>query len=401
MFRRKLVQWPNNALLGAYPSNPVSGSNIAFDLDFTTGVYLGGTMPEGANTGNLFRQQIVNTFPSYMENLDGSLKTFSVASSVRRTTKGLVSDGQSRTNKAKNSRDLTNATWVKTNCTAAKNQTGRTGVANSASTLTATSSAATCLGSYVLAAQQDMNAFFDVKRTNGTGTLEWTYDGGATWRAVNVDAAPAIFNGWKRVQVATQAAMVAATYDLGFRIATSGDAFAIDFVDGNEIATEYSPINAGAASVKGWFDRPSAYDTFNSPLQAYLANNAVRCAYAEFAFRVAGGIITASGGTILNVRLTDCQAFGGTVTTGNAPTQATTPRLTELNKVMCWQTATQTGICLNGGTIVTASGAAPGAGDHWDLLTNGSASASIDGRCTRLIFFNSVPSNSFIQSFTT
>lgn len=372
-----------------------------YDMDFVTPQHFGGTIPAGSNSGTLLRQQIVNTQPSYMENADGSMSTFSVTSSVRRTSKGLVSDGQSRTNKVKAKRDLTNVNWTASGITPLKNMTGRTNVANSASRITATAPNGTILNSYVLAATQDMNAFFDAKRITGTGTLEWTYDN-STWTAVDIDAGVPVFGGWARYQVPTQAAMVANTYSLGFRIATSGDAFGIDFVDANEIAVEYSPISVTTTgSDKGWFDRPSAYDTFSSPLQVYLDTAPVRCIYAEFAFRRAGGIVTASGGTILNVRLTDMQAFGGVVTTGNAPIIATSPRLVQLNKVIAWQTATQTGICLNGGAIVTASGAAPSAGDHWDLLTNGSASASIDGRCTRLIFFSAVPTNAQIIAATT
>lgn len=397
MFRRKLVQWPNNALLGAFPSNPVSGSNVFIDLDFVNGVYLGGTIPEGSNGGTLLRQQIVNVNPSFMENVDGSLKTFTATSSVRRTDKGLMSDGNSRACQIIQNRDLTNVAWTKTNCTALKNQTGRTGVANSASQLTMTADAGTCLQSVTISAST-FYGYIEAKRISGTGTLSFTIDG---TNFTVLDLSAPIFNSWA-VGAVGATTPGAGTFNMGFRGSTNGDVWAIDFVNVNPQPLEMSPIATVAAKVTGTFDRPSAYDSFNSPLQTYFASTSVRCVYAEFAFRTAGGIITASTGTLLNVRSTDCQAFSAAVTTGNAPTLATSPRLTQLNKVMAWQTPSQTGICLNGGTIVTASGAAPNGGnDHWDLLTNGSSSASIDGRCTRMIFFNAVPSASLIQSITT
>jgi hypothetical protein len=399
MFRRKLVQWPNNALLGAYPANAgFSNFSALYDMDFVNGVYTGGTIPEGANTGTLLRQQLVNLNPSFMEQADGSFKTFTATSSVRRTSKGLMSDGADRANQILQNRTLTNASWVATNCTPLKNQTGLTNVANSASQVTVNANNATILQSVTISASAFYGYAF-VKRISGSGTIEMTIDSEASYVLLD-HTAPALFNNWVEVSKPVQTPG-AGTFTMGFRFSTSGDVWAIDFVEVNPVATRCSPVATTTAKLTGIRDRPSAMDTFSSPLQTYLNSTSVRCIYAEFAYRVAGGIITATNGTILNVRSGDCQAFSATVTTGNAPILATSPRLTELNKVMAWQTPSQTGICLNGGTIVTAAGASPGAGDHWDLLTNGSGSAAIFGRCTRLIFYNSVPPNSVIQALTT
>jgi hypothetical protein len=66
-----------------------------------------------------------------------------------------------------------------------------------------------------------------VKRITGSGTVEMTMDNGSTWTAITVTA------GWTRVSIPTQ---TLANPTVGFRIVTSGDAIAVDYVD-NENGT--------------------------------------------------------------------------------------------------------------------------------------------------------------------
>ena len=96
--------------------------------------------------------------------------------------KGLLIEG-SRANVVLYSNDLTNAAWTKTNITAALNQTGADGVANSASSITASAANGTVLQSITLASSQRIQSAL-VKRITGTGVINMTTDGGTTWVAV-------------------------------------------------------------------------------------------------------------------------------------------------------------------------------------------------------------------------
>ena len=136
-------------------------------------------------------------------------------------------------------RDLTNAAWTKTNCTAAKDQTGPDGVANSASKITASAGNATCLQAIILASSAREQSCY-IKRVTGIGVINMTTDNGATWTEVTVTAS------WTRVDIASQ---TLANPTVGFRIVTSGDAVAIDFVQNETGSTVTSPIETTTGSV--------------------------------------------------------------------------------------------------------------------------------------------------------
>ena len=123
------------------------------------------------------------------------------------------------TNIALYSRDFTNAAWVKTNVTAALDQVGIDGTANSASKLTATAGNGTALQTVTSTSAVRISTCY-VKRVTGTGTIEMTNDNGTTWTAVTVTA------GWTRVQPPN---ITNANPTFGFRIVTNGDAIAVDY----------------------------------------------------------------------------------------------------------------------------------------------------------------------------
>jgi hypothetical protein len=77
---------------------------------------------------------------------------------------------EARTNLCLYSDDFTNAAWVKSNLTAAKTATGPDGVANSASTLTATAANATAQQDITSASAARITSMF-VKRRTGTGAV--------------------------------------------------------------------------------------------------------------------------------------------------------------------------------------------------------------------------------------
>lgn len=176
---------------------------------------------------------------------DGLLKTAAADepifeyNPVTLALRGMRWEMQQRTNLALWNRDLTNAAWVKTNGTAAKDQAGLDGVTNSASSFTATAGNATCLQSITSASAARVTSFY-LKRLTGTGTVNITQDNGTTWTAVTLTSA------WQRFQItATLADPV-----IGIRVVTSGDAVALDFAQhesGASVAS--SPIPTTTASV--------------------------------------------------------------------------------------------------------------------------------------------------------
>jgi len=125
----------------------------------------------------------------------------------------------SRTNQILQSRDFTNAAWVKTTMTAAKDQTGIDGTANGASSLTATAGNATALQTIVQAA---VNSTFsvDIQRITGTGTIAITQDGAAFTDVT----AQIVSTGYTRVTLTASQL----NPQLGIRLGTNGDKIAVD-----------------------------------------------------------------------------------------------------------------------------------------------------------------------------
>ncbi len=116
-------------------------------------------------------------------------------------------------------RDMTDASWVKVNATAAKNATGIDGVANSASTLTATSNGGTVLQTLVAAASARTFSAF-VRRKTGTGTI--TIQQGATTLDVTAQ-----LNSTTYTRVTLNASVLNAAF--GFIFGTNADAIEVDF----------------------------------------------------------------------------------------------------------------------------------------------------------------------------
>ena len=231
--------WQSNGASGlSFPSWVLApGANDAFlDLDFIGDQsYLDGVVGTAASMVACTRASPATT---YYEQADGSLITFA-ANTARIGDLGLLVE-ESRTNVVLHSRDLTNAAWTKTNCTAAKDQTGPDGTANGASKLTATAGNATCLQAITLASSARWQSGY-IMRITGSGPIEMTMDNGTTWTAVTVTSS------WEAVEIPTQ---TLANPTVGFRIVTSGDAIAIDFVQNeNDNLQRSSPIPTTTASV--------------------------------------------------------------------------------------------------------------------------------------------------------
>ena len=152
---------------------------------------------------------------------------------------GFLYEGEVRSNLLLQNRTLTAAAWVATNITTAKDQTGADGVGNSASSITATAANGTILQAITSASTARATSAY-VKRITGSGAIEMTQNGGATWTAVTVTSS------WSRVSIPSA---TVTNPSVGFRIATSGDAIAVDYVQCENGAFVTSAIETTTAAV--------------------------------------------------------------------------------------------------------------------------------------------------------
>jgi len=140
------------------------------------------------------------------------------------------------------SRDLSNAAWsTKTNITAAKTAAGLDGIANTATTLTATAADAIILQPITLASAARCASAY-VKRKTGAGTISFTQDGGSTWTNITSQINSST---WSSVQITA----TLANPSVGFKISTSGDAIDVDCVQNEAGAVATSPIVTTTATV--------------------------------------------------------------------------------------------------------------------------------------------------------
>lgn len=191
---------------------------------------------------------------------------------------------EARTNLVTYSDDLTNAAWVKTSATATKTANGPDGVANSASTLTATAGNATCLQSITSASAARVTSCY-IKRRTGTGNIDMTQDNGTTWATVTVTS------DWTRVSIA---AATVTNPIVGLRIVTSGDAVDVALFDhevGSFITSPKPTIGATAAR---------AVDTIGTALPSGIAGASAYTAYVAW---IDSGVTVALSRYVYSVRV--------------------------------------------------------------------------------------------------
>jgi hypothetical protein len=133
------------------------------------------------------------------------------------TSNGILIE-EARTNRLLWNRDATQTEWVKTNITAAKDQTGIDGVANAASSLTATDDNGTCIQTITLGAGNRTGSVY-LKRLTGTGNVQVTLDG-STYSTVELSDTE-----WYRIVLSGSVT----NPTVGIKIVVDGDAVAMDY----------------------------------------------------------------------------------------------------------------------------------------------------------------------------
>ena len=166
--------------------------------------------------------------------------TAAAANALRIEANGALIEGQ-RTNIATYSDDLTNAAWVKVTMTAAMDQIGPDGVANSASSITATGANATILQTVVSDNSAHSYAVY-LKRLSGTGAVNITIDN-TMWTAQTITSS------WARYKKENTTVLDPLDPIIGIQLATSGDSVAVALNQLEVAAFSSSPIPTTMAAV--------------------------------------------------------------------------------------------------------------------------------------------------------
>lgn len=146
-------------------------------------------------------------------------------------------------NRVQYNRDLTNASWTKTNCTVTFDQTGADGVANNASLLNFTANNGTCIYTSLAYGVNTHAMQMIVERDTGTGTIEATIDGGTTWQDITAELND------NNIPFAIDQSV--AFPQFGFRGATSGDKIIVKHVGGYVNNTKEDVLFASIINTSG------------------------------------------------------------------------------------------------------------------------------------------------------
>lgn len=351
-------------------------------IDYAAGTAIGGTQPYGSNSndGRLWRDGTNSVASFCPPNADGTGTLVSVSSSgLRRTTAG-VWHYPSLTNRALWNRDLTNAAWVSGGggVTTAKNQTGADGAANAATLLTASGANGTLIQSITLASGQVVLSM-DIKRVTGSGNIDITVDNGATWTTIS-----GLTTSYQQ-KFMTQAAVT--NPQIGFRIVTSGDQIAVDFV---HLITPANSMNVPkaervattSATVLNTQSRPTADGTDVSPQTLILTFRQPFAFYWEgTSQRGAGaGFLTGIDTTFASIITNNAVSFASGSGTAQTPDGVFNVGAGVINKIAgCFDGSGVIRVSCNGQHGASTGATANATLDHLDESTNGAGTRATYG----------------------
>jgi hypothetical protein len=302
---------------------------------------------------------------------------------LRNTDLGLLIE-DARTNVVLWNRDLTNVAWSKTNITAAKDQTGADGAATSASSLLATAANGTALQAITLASAAAFQSAY-VKRLAGTGTVNMTMDNGATWTAITPTA------NWTLLSIPTQ---TLANPTVGFRIVTSGDQIAVDFVQNENGTFGSSPIPTTTTAATRAADFISYVGTLATILAA-IPGSAFFQTQLLAGDVTQGAVLQGGGGTSFDYYASSDNKLHDPSGDSDLKTANTALRTND-KAAVSWSPSRS--LVLNGGTVATASDTL-----HSIPLTlgaNSSGGGQPFGYMMRVAVWNSKLADATLQALT-
>lgn len=228
------------------------------------------------------------------------------------TCNGILIEEQ-RTNSALWCRDATQAAWVKTDVTAAKDQIGIDGVENESSSLTATADNGTCIQTVTLASSFRIVSVY-LKRITGTGDVQFSVNNGTDWSTIDLSDTE-----WRRVIIS--ATLTNPT--VGIRLSTNGDSIAMDFaqVENTPHSTQIStPILTTTSTATRSADVPLISATaFNNAINQNEGTHYLECQMYTGHNSVTKRLIAYNSFVTPLTRVSDSQiqAYNGTNVAGN------------------------------------------------------------------------------------
>jgi hypothetical protein len=191
---------------------------------------------------------------------------------------------ESRQNRLLWCRDATQSgSWTCANVTPLLNQTGIDGVANAASSLTASADGGTCIQTITLASGSRTGSVY-LKRLTGTGAVQVSLDG-TTWSTVDLSSTE-----WRRIVLSGTVTNPV----VGIKLATNGDAVAMDYGQVEDGAFATSPVLTTTAGAT----RAAELGTINANIYPVVNFNEVTLfGIARFLYPGSGG-----GNAILSLK---------------------------------------------------------------------------------------------------
>jgi hypothetical protein len=351
---------------------------------------------------------IVRASPKYANASDGFYS--SVAAGV--FALGSVNGGlieQSATNLALWSRDLTQSgTWIAVTMTATKNAVGIDGAANSATTLTSTSTAGTILQSLTASSTAYTYTVF-VKGVTVTGAIQaadypaltpafTTLSSSNCFNAAGVGTAPASSQtGFLRCTItATSLNPV-----IGFKFANSGDSIVVDFnqLEANSFGT--SPILTTSSTSTRAADNVTMLGLALTTLKGTIGSARVSITLEGDTGTFSDAIIAASSNSVQSTTGGGSGGASGVFFEGNTTIFLYSRRFNVNSRdstFYAWQVSNYAG-SLSGGTVATSSSAqAVFGGSSYNLGSLSGSSQFSNGNYDRVTLFPVRLSNAILQS---
>ena len=350
------------------------------DMNFATSSYFGGSL---ASLISCTRAQTVS---SYATTASGLLVPFA-ANTPRITSLGLLVE-QGSTNTALHSRDMTQASWVAVNMTAALNAVGADGTANSATTLTATAGNATILQPLTIGSTTETYSVY-LKRVSGTGTINISENGGSSWTACTI-------NSTSFTLCSVEATL--ANPSVGIQIVTNGDVIVADFNQNEALAFATSPIPTTTTSVARSADNVKAIGNLFSTLAGPAG-----WAVVSMPSSVGGGILQrriSPNDSLLNLRSTT-QLQVIVSSSGVAVSNFGSGTISAPFTVGATFDSTGVASAANGGAVASSASAfsgAPTAGNTIIGSSDGSSSGFVNSYISRISIGNKRLSNAQLQA---
>jgi hypothetical protein len=369
------------------------------DLDFRNRRFWGGSWGWRTGTGELFSLQNLGASNAYGAVAPNGRVIIFTSNTPRLVEGQGLWVEESRTNRLLHSRDLTQAAWAASNCTVTRNQPGADwdATANTGSLIAATANNGTVLQSVTLASSTVISSAF-VRRVSGTGTVEMTQNGGANYIDITSQLNA---NGYVRVN--TGAASVT-NPQVGFRLGTSGDSIAVDFMQLEQASNVSNPTittttTRGRGNEMPMFGTVSTgYNDGQRFIDGSHFSRLPMSQYVEFSGLFDGTIANVKGGGNWPTGRIQINVSGNAElrTSGSGSSMATSNTvnsgLSNVNRIATRQNGIGGAICMNGGTIATSTDNkidmwVNATDDHIGLGNRGNGDQAIRGYISRYTCF--------------